>query len=87
MSLLIVVITLTLTLVTCSPKHPVTFTGMGKVIYSGDRYIVPIALNTDDLISMTEPLLTGLLDTRKHYDMLTSELATHSRGHPYTEFV
>ena len=87
MSPLLVVIALTLTFVTCSPKHPVTFTAMGKVIYSGDRYIVPIALNTDDLISMTEPLLTGLLDTRKHYDMLTNELATHSRGHPYTEFV
>ena len=87
MSLLLAIVTLTLTVVTCSPIHPVTFTGMGKIIYSGDRYIVPISLNTDDLIRMTEPLLNGLLDTRRHYDLITSELSTHSRGHPYTEFV
>lgn len=78
---------MTLTVVLCSPQHPVTFTGMGKIIYSGDRYIIPIALNTDDLISMTEPLLNGLLETRRHYDVITSELSTRSRGHPYTEFV
>ena len=72
---------------TIAPTTPVTFTQIGQIIYSGDHYILPIQLNVNDLLSMTEPLLNGLTETRSHFDNLVKHLSHRSRGHPYAEFV
>ena len=66
---------------TIAPATPVTFTQIGQIIYSGDHYIVPIQLNVNDLLTMTEPLLNGLTETRSHFDNLVNHLAQRSRGH------
>ena len=63
---------------TITPATPVTFTQIGQIIYSGDHYIVPLSLNVNDLLAMTEPLLTGLTETRTHFDRLVRHLGQRS---------
>ena len=60
---------------------------MGKIYFSGDHYIVPIALNGEDLLSMTQPLLEGLTETREHFDYIVSQIEDRPRSHPYTKFI
>ena len=72
---------------TTSPQNPVTFSEMGKIIYAGDHYILPIALDINDLLTMTQPLLDGLLDTRGHFDSIMEQLSERPRGHPHADFV
>ena len=72
---------------TITPTTPVTFTQVGQIIYSGSHYVLPIQLSIKDLLGMTEPLLSGLTETREHYDSLVEHLSQKSRGHPSTEFV
>ena len=60
---------------------------MGKIIYSGDHYIIPIALDVEDLLTMTKPLLAGLTETREHFNLIVGEVDNRPRGHPYNEFI
>ena len=63
-----------------TPTTPVTFTQVGQIIYSGSHYVIPIQLSINDLLGMTEPLLIGLTETRKHFDTVVEHLAQRPRG-------
>ena len=69
-----------------SPATPVTFRQVGRVIFSGRSFIVPLQLNVQDLVELTNPLLRGLLETKDHYDRLVSYIGDAARGDPAHEF-
>ena len=57
-----------------SPTTPVNFRSKGKIIYAGRNVIIPIILDTLDLIHITQPLLIGLNSVKNRYENLVTEL-------------
>ena len=63
-----------------SPTTPVNFRSKGKIIYAGRNVIIPIILDTLDLIHITQPLLRGLNSVKNRYENLVTELLDRRHG-------
>ena len=68
-------------------SHPIMFTNAGNIIFSGTNYLVPISLDTEQLLSMSAPIIEGLRQTQDHFDYIDSYASQVGRGDTHEHFV
>ena len=50
----------------------ITFTSIGKIIFGGRSYVVPISLDVEDLFILTEPIMKGLENIKQNYELISN---------------
>ena len=61
---------------------PVTFRPIGRILFSGKNYIIPILLDVEQLFELTQPIVVGLQSCEATFNALIETISSHSRGHP-----